>query len=256
MEFKLKILVVEDDLSTLSLMGKMLTRLGAEPHCMASSRQAAERIDQEKFDGIFLDWMMPEMDGLQLAERIRQSKPNSQSPIVMLTCNTSRTAMQESFRRGINLFLQKPVTMQQIRHLINSGRSLMLQMRRNYQRMPVESTVLCKWNQGRIVGQSVNISTSGMLVELKPAPPLKTEVRLEFSLPGDSKPFRLTARVSRVSPKRHVGFRFVDLSPAVRKRLLELVEALMRPLAFSKSIRPSMLANSRRVRLLSASKSQ
>ena len=231
MEFKLKILVVEDDLSILSLMGKMLTRLGAKPHCLASSRQAAELIDRDPFDGIFLDWIMPEMDGLQLAERIRQSKPNSQCPIVMLTGNTSRTAMQESFRRGINVFLQKPVTMLQIRNLINSSRALMVQRHRNFRRMPVETTVICKWNQGRIMGESVNISTSGMLVALNPAPPLKTEVRLEFSWPGHSKPFQLTARVSRVSLKRHVGFRFVDLSTAVRKRLLELVEALTRPLS-------------------------
>ena len=54
--------------------------------------------------------------------------------------------------------------------------------------MPVETTVLCQWNQGRIIGQSVNVSTYGMLVALKPAPPLEMEVRLEFRLPGDSKP--------------------------------------------------------------------
>ena len=55
-----RILVVDDELAALELIGQTLTALGTEPKCIHSSRLAAELIQKEKFDGVFLDWMMPE----------------------------------------------------------------------------------------------------------------------------------------------------------------------------------------------------
>ena len=70
-EFRPKILIVDDDLQMLGLLGNVLSQMGAEPHCVASSPQAAELITRHKFDGMFLDSDMPEMTGVELAERKR-----------------------------------------------------------------------------------------------------------------------------------------------------------------------------------------
>ena len=67
MAFKPKILVVEDDEQMLRLLGEVLAQMGAEPYCEGSSVHAAELAEHEKFDGVFLDWKMPELDGLELA---------------------------------------------------------------------------------------------------------------------------------------------------------------------------------------------
>ncbi|MFQ5791780.1 MAG: response regulator, partial [Acidobacteriota bacterium] len=61
---KPKILVVDDDLAALELIARTLESLGTTPTCVQSSPAAAELIGKEKFDGVFLDWLMPEMDGL------------------------------------------------------------------------------------------------------------------------------------------------------------------------------------------------
>ncbi len=58
---KPKILVVDDDLAALELIAGTLQSLAVRPCCVQSSRAAAELISKAKFDGIFLDWLMPEM---------------------------------------------------------------------------------------------------------------------------------------------------------------------------------------------------
>lgn len=57
--FKPKILVVEDDPAMLRLLCEVLSRSGAEPRCLTSSREAAELTNREKFHAVFLDWRSP-----------------------------------------------------------------------------------------------------------------------------------------------------------------------------------------------------
>ncbi|MFB3140776.1 MAG: response regulator, partial [Candidatus Acidiferrales bacterium] len=63
--------------------------------------RAAELAEREKYDGVFLDWKMPELDGLELAQRIRQSTMNPNCPIVMITGITEPGALKNSFQAGI-----------------------------------------------------------------------------------------------------------------------------------------------------------
>src|SRR6185312_6901092 len=60
----LKLLVVEDDLASLELMTEVFASLKAQVRPMADSQKAAVVINQEKFDGIFLDVEMPRLNGL------------------------------------------------------------------------------------------------------------------------------------------------------------------------------------------------
>ncbi len=173
---KAKILVVDDDQQVLYLLGEVLTREGAEPHCVESSPQAAERVERERFDGVFLDWNMPELSGLKLARRIRNSSVNAHCPIVMLTGFATPELREESLRTGINFFLPKPVSMQQVRVLLNSIRGLMLEERRTAPRIPVHTPVVCAWDQHQVKGRTLNLSATGMLAALEEAPPLQAWV--------------------------------------------------------------------------------
>ena len=222
MAFKPKILVVEDDEQMLRLLGEVLAQMGAEPCCEGSSVRAAELAEREKYDGVFLDWKMPELDGLELAQRIRQSKMNPNCPIVMITGITEPGALKNSFQAGINFFLQKPVTIQQVRHLLNVTRGMMLEERRRYQRISVQTEIRCKWDDREVTGESLNLSVSGILVKFDQAPPRETEVHMEFKLPGDPRPFDIVARVARLtSDGHHAGLQFVEISPEQRQRLLD-----------------------------------
>ncbi|MFQ5777537.1 MAG: response regulator [Terriglobia bacterium] len=229
--FKPKILVVEDDPAMLGLLGEVLSRSGAEPRCLSSSQEAAELINREKFDAVFLDWRMPEMSGVELTERIRWSKSNSRCPIIMVTGITEPTALKECFRAGVNFFLQKPVSVQDIRRLLNSSRGMIMQERRRYQRAPVQTPVVCEWEmqsfKQKTSGVSVNLSASGILVKLEATPPTGTLVYLSFTLPEDSERFALSASVVRVTPDRNVGLGFHGLTENQRHRLMEFIDRVI-----------------------------
>jgi CheY-like chemotaxis protein len=59
----LKLLIVEDDIASLELMAELFTSLNAEVRPVRDSREAAGLIEKEKFDGIFLDLDMPNLNG-------------------------------------------------------------------------------------------------------------------------------------------------------------------------------------------------
>jgi CheY-like chemotaxis protein len=145
MRFKAKILVVEDDGAMLHLLGELLREMGAEPHLFPRSPGAAELVNRTKLDGAILDWRMPEMDGLELARHIRRSKWNHRIPIVMVTGVTDTQATEQCFKAGVNFFLQKPVRVAQLRHLLSASRGAILEERRRYQRAPVFLRARCRW---------------------------------------------------------------------------------------------------------------
>lgn len=239
MAFKPKILVVEDDRPMLELFGEVLTKMGAEPRLVSSSTHALEVIEREKFDGIFLDMVMPGMDGLELARRIRGSKSNATVALVMITASPEPHAMRDSFQAGVNFFLHKPVTVQQLGKLLNAARGLMLAERRRYQRAPVALLMRCRWSAARgaerknhlVNGRSVNLSASGALVELPELPPVGAVVRLEFSLPGSPQALVLPSVVARQHSAESVGLRFECDDEPTRRALMEFVEKTLAPLS-------------------------
>jgi len=240
MEPKAKILVVENDRETLQLLEETLARMGAELHCLESSRSAAELINQAKFDAFFLDLELPEVDACELAERIRWSKSNSRCPIVMITNNPAPGALRRCFRAGVNFFLEKPVTPQQLETLLNATRGIIAQERRRYQRVPVRVPVHCQWEIQAlpqvVTGESVDVSASGMRLHLGLTPSPGGLLQIEFRLPGDPQPYNVTARLARISPGQELAVTFVGLTPEQRQRLTDfagkvLAEAYRSPLA-------------------------
>ncbi len=103
----LKLLVVEDNLANLELMTEVFTSLKADVRPISDSERAVGVVNQEKFDGIFLDLEMPNLNGFDLARLIRKSPWNKSTPIVIVTGRderqTSRTAV------SLSVFRFKPI---------------------------------------------------------------------------------------------------------------------------------------------------
>ncbi len=238
MAFRPKIIIVEDDPSSLQLMGDVMVHMGAEPRLVGNPVQAAELVEEEKFDGAFIDLQMPEMDGVELARRIRGSKSNSRIPIVMIT-GVGASAVKDGFKAGVSFYLQKPLTLERLRHLLNATRGAMLEERRRYQRAPVRLWVRVKWEGGQSSGHTVNLSSDGMLGSFPQPLPDGAEVETEFQLPEAAEIFRIPARVSRVSPGPAPGetegfgvaLRFRHSQRKEREQITEFVDKTLAALA-------------------------
>jgi pilus assembly protein CpaE len=103
-----KILVVDDDLDTLRLVGLMLERQGYRIMAASSGQQALSMIYSEKPDLVLLDLMMPEMDGIEVARRLRASPETAEILIIMFTAKSQIEDKLEGFDAGADDYLTKP----------------------------------------------------------------------------------------------------------------------------------------------------
>lgn len=180
----LKLLVVEDDIASLELMTEVFTSLKAEVCPISDSEKAADLVNREKFDGIFLDLEMPNMNGFELARRIRKSSWNKSVPIVIVTGCDDRRTMQEVFALGATFYLQKPIDRQRLTGLFRTVRGTLLENRRRHTRVPLQTTVTCHTGSRTMQGVIWNLSSGGIQVEigsLQPADPVKLSFRLPQS---------------------------------------------------------------------------
>jgi CheY-like chemotaxis protein len=103
-----KILLVDDDMDTLRLVGLMLQRQGYEVRVASSGQQALGMVQAETPDLILLDIMMPEMDGYEVARRLRSDLATSEIPIIMFTAKTQVDDKVMGFEAGADDYLTKP----------------------------------------------------------------------------------------------------------------------------------------------------
>lgn len=103
-----KILIIDDDLDTLKLVGVMLQRQGYEISAAADGRQGLAKALTEKPDVILLDVMMPEMDGYEVARQLRKNPQTQSTPILMFTAKTQLDDKVIGFEVGADDYLTKP----------------------------------------------------------------------------------------------------------------------------------------------------
>jgi len=213
----LKLLVVEDDIASLELMAEVFTSLEAEVRPVSDSRKAAGLIDKEKFDGIFLDLEMPNLNGFDLAKRIRMSSWNKSTPIVIVTGRDERQTMQDAFALGASFFLQKPVDRQKLSILFRAVRGGMLENRRRSIRVPIQTDVTCEVGSRTVRGVTWNLSQGGMQVEADGLQPGEA-VRLSFRLPVSRIDINAAGTVVWAKETRQ-GIRFTKVSEQNEKSI-------------------------------------
>ena len=103
-----KILIIDDDLDTLRLVGLMLQRQGYQISAATNGQQGLEKAFEEDPDLILLDVMMPDMDGYEVTRRLRQNPSTLQTPILMFTAKTQLDDKVIGFEVGANDYLTKP----------------------------------------------------------------------------------------------------------------------------------------------------
>lgn len=235
----LKLLIVDDEPDVLKVIKAMAEPWGYEIHALSDSQQALVRLEQEKFDGIVLDAMMPPPDGFELARQVRASALNGSTPVIMITGLSDVDTMRKCFAEGVTFFLNKPFTHERMYNLFNAVRGSMLRERQRSARLPLRTNVECRFGEfgeKHFRAESVNLGEGGMLLEPSGGLDVGQEVELEFSLPvviakhetvppkprrsifaepaaPEAGPRRIRARVLRKAPPDRVAVQFVSLAP-------------------------------------------
>jgi two-component system response regulator MtrA len=106
-----KILIVEDDAKIAELVAKNLTAIGLECRCCGDGSLALREVREFEPDLVILDIMLPGMDGLEIARRLRQK---SKLPILMLTARASEGDLVLGFEVGADDYLSKPFSTREL----------------------------------------------------------------------------------------------------------------------------------------------
>jgi CheY-like chemotaxis protein len=106
-----RVLLVEDDEATRDLYAYVLNEVGASVYLVESASEALEALDGERFDVITSDYALPDMDGLEFVETVRQLKPEQGGliPAVVITGYVCPDDVARSLAAGFQAHLSKPV---------------------------------------------------------------------------------------------------------------------------------------------------
>ena len=113
---ELSILVAEDNLINQKVAQSIFKNIGYEIEIAKNGVEAVELVEKQKFDVLFMDLLMPEMDGYQAAEEIRAA--GHILPIVAMSADETDEARKAAFEAGMNDYLTKPTRVESIKHLL------------------------------------------------------------------------------------------------------------------------------------------
>lgn len=120
MDDKIRILVVEDEITSTIFLKRLLTKNEYEVKTAYNGDEALKELELGKFDIILTDWMMPKLDGIELTRRIRENV--SPSPyILMLTALVSEGARTHALHSGADDYLAKPINVTELLERIEVG---------------------------------------------------------------------------------------------------------------------------------------
>ena len=129
----LRILLVDDNEINQKVAARILGQIGYKPDLAENGRKALDALDKKKYDLVFMDVMMPEMDGLEATRNIRERQKNpagfpnygERIIIVAMTAHAMQSDREKCLAAGMDDYLAKPIRPADIRNMIEKwGSSL------------------------------------------------------------------------------------------------------------------------------------
>lgn len=117
------ILIVDDESQNLEIINEYLS----DEACTTTSRQDSLQAWQEleanpsAFDVILLDWMMPDLDGLEMLARIKQHPDLKFTPVIMQTARTDKQDILRGMEGGAYYYLTKPYNQETLCGIVNAA---------------------------------------------------------------------------------------------------------------------------------------
>jgi CheY-like chemotaxis protein len=209
----LKIMVVDDEPASMKLIRALAAPLLHTVLTFEDYPAAGQRAEQQRFDVAFLAMRLPQLDGLELVRRFRNSEHNRETTIVMLSISDDIESLRRAFGEGADFVLTKPITAARLRPMLAAMDSPGWKGRRHSARLPLFTEVMCTWDGRQFPLRSVNLSETGMLLKPSLNVEVGQEVGLEFKIAEVRASLNVLARIVRKEGTERVGVGFIGLAP-------------------------------------------
>lgn len=118
----MKVLIAEDDIISSRILEARLTKWGYEVSKTSNGREAYEQLSGKDAPRIaILDWMMPEIDGVEVCRRIRALSGIEQPHIILVTAKSTKENIVEGLNAGADDYLVKPFHNEELRARLHAG---------------------------------------------------------------------------------------------------------------------------------------
>lgn len=117
----MKVLIADDDSVSRRLLQNYLQKWGYEVTVTENGAEAWRMFEQEEFPIVLSDWMMPEIDGLELIQRIRASSRPNYVYTILLTARSQKEDLVKGMEAGADEFVSKPFDKDELRVRIRAG---------------------------------------------------------------------------------------------------------------------------------------
>lgn len=121
----MNVLVAEDEKFSRAILTSMIERWGYNPMVVENGRQAWDILKKEDAPKlVLLDWYMPEMNGLEVLQNVR-NQSNSKLPyIIILTANAEKKDVMQGISAGANDYILKPYDRDELRVRLDRGKRI------------------------------------------------------------------------------------------------------------------------------------
>lgn len=220
-----KILLVDDAKIFLEVEKTLFKRTGAQILTASSGTQALKSVIAEKPDVVLLDFMMPDITGDKVCAQIKSNPETADIPVIMVTTMGRVEDVDRCRRAGCDDFATKPIHHQEllakVAHLLKIPHRLSMRIM-----VRVEAEMA---TDGKVFfGTSIDLSTTGMLIEAEKPLKVGDEVTVRFFLPreneitGHGKIMRVESTELR---KFRYGILFHDLPQPAQQAIARYVES-------------------------------
>jgi len=215
-----KVLLVDDIKLFLEIEQALLNRPDITIFTATSGEEALATHRREHVDVILLDLLMPGMDGAQVCKEIRNDAELRDVSIIMVTTSTASEDVKRCKEAGANDYVVKPINPTD---LLSKFHKYIDVATRQDLRILARIDMAGAKDADSFMGNTINVSESGVLIECTHQLNAGDAVSCSFSLPGNTEPITSTCEVVRSKEINHsqnriirYGLRFLDIETEAR----------------------------------------
>lgn len=104
----IRVLVIEDEVNIRMILQYNLKMDGFDVHVANNGREGLDMVNKVRPQLILCDWMMPEMDGLEVVKQLKGNPKTQEIPIFMLTAKGMNGDVEQAFKHGADDYITKP----------------------------------------------------------------------------------------------------------------------------------------------------
>ncbi len=221
-----RILLVDHSRGTLAFQETILRRRGVSISTALAGSEALQKARADKPSLIIFAFDLFDMTAPEFCREIRANDETRAISLLLVCDRDAQEHGELCMSAGCNDIIYRPLQRNTLDEKVE--RLTKIPVRRQL-RTITKIEVSLEKNGRFVLGRSLNISATGMLLEVDRVLPGEELVRLHFFLPGDAKPLQIDAEILRAEftgTMAKYGLRFINLNPEERERIERFVHRL------------------------------